>query len=148
MRLPAAVAEDWSKCFSGPFKKMLPALRRLARGDPPAAILPDSLDSLHPPLTTAGSAGERVLIRIALLDPPRRAHAKARVRRSGGAGRPRVRIQSHWHLARRDVDGSGLKLADFLKLLGKAGAKFKYNAHAGGTLSLETVNDTDSITSG
>ena len=138
MRLPAAVATDWKKRFSDPFKAMLPALHRLARGDAPAAIPLDSLDSRHPRLTTNGGAEERALIRIALLDP--------HVARILGLAYddPLVlngqeyayKVTGIWRGVRREVNGTGLKLADFLKLLGKAGARYKHNAR-GNTAILE-----------
>jgi hypothetical protein len=133
MRLPAPVAADWTRRFSDPFNRMLPALRRLARGDPPAPIPPDSLNPQHPTLTTENGSAERALIRIALLDP--------HVARILGLAYddPLVlngqeyayKVTGTWRGARREIDGAGLKLADVLKLLGKAGARTKSNARGG-----------------
>ena len=138
MRLPAAVAADWKKRFADPFKAMLPTLHRLARRDAPAAIPPDTLDSRHPTLTPSSGSGEQALIRIALLDP--------HVARILGLAYddPLVlngqeyayKVTGTWRGTRRDVDGTGLKLVDFLKLLGKAGARYKNNARSS-TVSLE-----------
>jgi hypothetical protein len=138
MRLPAAVAADWKKRFGDPFKAMLPTLHRLARRDAPAAIPPDTLDSRHPTLTPSSGSGEQALIRIALLDP--------HVARILGLAYddPLVlngqeyayKVTGIWRGTRRDVDGTGLKLVDFLKLLGKAGARYKDNARSS-TVSLE-----------
>ena len=130
MRLPAAVAVDWKPRFSAPFKAMLPALHRLARNDAPAAIPPDSLDPRQPRLATSSGAEERALIRIAMLDP----HV-ARI--LGLAYDDPValngqeyayKISGVWRGTHHEVDGSGLKLADFLKRLRDAGARFKYTA--------------------
>lgn len=138
MRLPAAVAADWKKRFSDPFKAMLPALHRLARRDAPAAIPPDSLDPRRPRLTTSDGAGEQALIRIALLDPHvARILGLAYDDPVALSGQEYAyKVTGIWRGARRDVDGTGLKLVDFLKLLGKAGARYKYNAR-GKTASLE-----------
>ena len=100
---------------------------------------PDSLDPRHPTLTTTGGAGEQALIRIALLDP--------HVARILGLayddpvaldGREYAyKVTGIWLGARREIDRSEFKLADFLKLLGKAGAKYEYNARASSALRLE-----------
>jgi hypothetical protein len=133
-RLPSSVAADWTTRFAGPFNTMLPALRRLARGETPAAIPPDSLDPRHPTLTTDSGSGERALIRIALLDP--------HVARILGLAYddPLVlngqefayKVTGLWRGAQHEVDGTGLKLADFFKQLGKAGARVKYSARDSG----------------
>ena len=138
MRLPAAVAVDWKPRFKAPFNAMLPALRRLARGEPPAAVPPDSLNPQHPSLSTESGATERTLIRMALLDP--------HVARILGLayddplvldGREYAyKVTGIWRGARREVDGTGLELADFLKLLAKAGARTKGNAR-GNTASIQ-----------
>jgi hypothetical protein len=134
MRLPAAVAADWNKRFSDPFKAMLPALHRLARGDAPAAIPPDSLDPRRPRLTTDDGAGERALIRIALLDP----HV-ARI--LGLAYDDPValtgqefayKVTGIWRGAKHDIDGSNLALADFFKQFDKHGARVKYTSRSTG----------------
>lgn len=135
MRLPAAVAVDWKTRFSNPFKTMLPALHRLARGDAPADVPPDSLDPRQPRLTTANGVGERALIRMALLDP----HV-ARI--LGLAYDDPVALNGQeyaykvtglWRGARREVDGSRLALADFFKQLGKQGVRVKYSPRTSST---------------
>jgi len=130
MRLPPAVAADWGRRFSDPFKALLPALHRLARREAPAAIPPDSLDPRQPTLTTSGGAGEQTLIRIAMLDPHvARILGLAYDDPVALTGQEYAyKVTGIWRGARRDVNCQGLKLADFLKLLGKAGARNKYNA--------------------
>jgi hypothetical protein len=127
MRLPADAAVEWKQRFADPFKAMLPALHRLARGDVAAAIPPDSLDARHPRLTTPDGMDERALIRVAMLDP----HV-ARILGFACDDPLALNGQEYaykvigiWRGARHDVDGSKLRLADFLKRLTKAGVKVK-----------------------
>lgn len=133
MRLPAAVSADWKERFSKPFKAMLPALRRLARGDAPAPIPPDSLDPRHPTIATEGGSNEQALVRIALLDP----HV---ARMLGLAYDDPVSLNGQeyaykvtglWRGARRDVQGARLTLDDFFKRLRKAGARVESSVRNG-----------------
>lgn len=133
MRLPAAVSADWKDRFSKPFKAMLPALRRLARGDAPAPIPPDSLDPRHPTIATEGGSNEQALVRIALLDP----HV---ARMLGLAYDDPVSLNGQeyaykvtglWRGARRDVQGARLTLDDFFKRLRKAGARVESSVRNG-----------------
>jgi len=138
MRLPAAVGADWKLRFKAPFNAMLPALRRLALGEPPAAVPPDTLNPQHPLLTSESGSTERALIRMALLDP--------HVARILGLAYddPLVldgqeyayKVTAIWRGVRREVVGTGLKLADFLKHLAEAGARTKGNAR-GHTASIQ-----------
>lgn len=138
MRLPAAVAADWKPRFKVPFNAMLPALRRLARGEPPAAVPPDSLNPQHPTLTTENGSPERALIRMALLDP--------HVARILGLAfdDPLVldgqeyayKVTGIWRGMRREVDGTRLPLADFFKQLSKTGVRVKYSVRD----SVATIN--------
>jgi hypothetical protein len=135
MRLPAAVAVDWKTRFSNPFKTMLPALHRLARGDAPADVPPDSLDPRQPRLTTANGVGERALIRMALLDPHvARILGLAYDDPVALTGQEYAyKVTGLWRGARHEVDGSRLALADFFKQIGKHGVRVKYSPRTGST---------------
>ncbi len=63
-RLPPDVSAEWTNRFARPFGAMLPALRRLAVGSPPAPIPP----AIAPP-NVRFNADERALVEFSSLDP-------------------------------------------------------------------------------
>ena len=121
-RLPAPVAAKWPARFDAPFADLLPALRRLARGDPPAAVPPDTLDPRQPQVA---AADERTFIKLASLDP----HV---ARMLGLAyddavvldGREYAyKVVGTWRGQEHVLDLSNLSLAQVARSLTRAGAK-------------------------